>query len=351
MEVRYLDSSEKKRCRSLWEEAFPEDSASFVDYYMEEKTKDNRILVLEENGRILSMLHRNPYEVYAGDRLWKCDYIVGVATAEAGRRRGYMRRLMERALADMRAEGMPFSFLMPAAKEIYLPFGFTFIFDQPEWELPAMRIQDSTLAVRQITGGASEELMESAGRWMERWLGKRYEVFTRRDAEYMRRLVKEMESENGTLEEIQEKGKTAGFLGTWGLDGQEQRLLLAEPPLLREKGRARPAVMARIVSLPDFVKVIRLVEEAPAERLVFCLEITDELLAENQGVFRWTLDRTASFLERMSAAEDGKDTSGIIKIHIRDLTAWLFGYRVPGKLPAEAVFIRPIRGVFLDEVV
>lgn len=193
--------------------------------------------------------------------------------------------------------------------------------------------------------------MESAGRWMERWLGKRYEVFTRRDAEYMRRLVKEMESENGTLEEIQEKGKTAGFLGTWGLDGQEQRLLLAEPPLLREKGRARPAVMARIVSLPDFVKVIRLAEEAPAERLVFCLEITDELLAENQGVFRWTLDRTASFLERMSAAEDGKDTSGIIKIHIRDLTAWLFGYRVPGKLPAEAVFIRPIRGVFLDEVV
>ena len=79
MEVRYLDSSEKKRCRSLWEEAFPEDSASFVDYYMEEKTKDNRILVLEENGRILSMLHRNPYEVYAGDRLWKCDYIVGGA--------------------------------------------------------------------------------------------------------------------------------------------------------------------------------------------------------------------------------------------------------------------------------
>lgn len=112
------------------------------------------------------------------------------------------------------------------------------------------------------------------------------------------------------MEEIQEKGKTAGFLGTWGLDGQEQRLLLAEPPLLREKGRARPAVMARIVSLPDFVKVIRLAEEAPAERLVFCLEITDELLAENQGVFRWTLDRTASFLERMSAAEDGKDTSG-----------------------------------------
>ena len=54
--------------------------------------------------------------------------------------------------------------------------------------------------------------------------------------------------------------------------------------------------MARIVSLPDFVKVIRLAEEAPAERLVFCLEITDELLAENQGVFRWTLTGLHLFL-------------------------------------------------------
>lgn len=351
MEVGYLGSSEKKRCRNLWEEAFPEDSASFVDYYMEEKTKDNRILVLEENCRILSMLHRNPYDVYAGDRLWKCDYIVGVATAEAGRRRGYMRRLMERALADMRAEGMPFSFLMPAAEEIYLPFGFTYIFDQPKWELPEVRIQDGTLSVRRLTSVDSERIMEKAARWMNRWLGKRYELFVRRDAEYLRRLLKEMESENGSLEEIQEKGKTAGFRGIWGIDRQEQRLLLAEPPMLREKDGAGPAIMARIVSLPDFMKVIRLKEEANEERMIFSLEITDELVEENQGVFHWTIDRAASFLERVPAAEDRKDISGAIKIHIRELTAWLFGYRVPENLPAEAALIRPIQGVFLDEVV
>ena len=153
METAYLNSSEKNSCRSLWEEAFPEDSAPFTDYYMEEKTKDNKILVLRKNGRILSMLHRNPYEVYVRDRLWECDYIVGVATAREGRRRGYMRRLMNRALSDMRAEGMPFCFLMPAAEEIYLPFGFTFIFDQPEWELPAMRMQDSAVAVRRLSSG------------------------------------------------------------------------------------------------------------------------------------------------------------------------------------------------------
>ena len=122
-----------------------------------------------------------------------------------------MRRLMNRALSDMRAEGMPFCFLMPAAEEIYLPFGFTFIFDQPEWELPAMRMQDSAVAVRRLSSLDAEAVMEKTGQWMNSWLSKRYEVFARRDAEYVRRLLKEMESENGILEEIQEEGKTAGF--------------------------------------------------------------------------------------------------------------------------------------------
>ena len=46
--IRYLDGNEKAGSRDLWEEAFPEDSRSFDDYYFVEKLKDNRILVLEE---------------------------------------------------------------------------------------------------------------------------------------------------------------------------------------------------------------------------------------------------------------------------------------------------------------
>ena len=82
-----------------------------------------------------------------------------------------MRRLMERALADMRAGGEAFLFLCRGKKRFIFLLGFTFIFDQPEWELPAMRIQDSTLAsAADSPVVASEELMESAGRWMERGL-------------------------------------------------------------------------------------------------------------------------------------------------------------------------------------
>ena len=58
--IRYLEAEEKGRTRALWNEAFPEDSVSFGDYYYKEKTKDNRILVCEEEGRIVAMLQSIP---------------------------------------------------------------------------------------------------------------------------------------------------------------------------------------------------------------------------------------------------------------------------------------------------
>ncbi len=44
--IRYLTAEEKPLSRDLWEEAFPEDSRSFDDYYYSEKIKGNRILAL-----------------------------------------------------------------------------------------------------------------------------------------------------------------------------------------------------------------------------------------------------------------------------------------------------------------
>ena len=63
--MRYLSQEEKKNTISLWTEAFPEDSDSFLEYYYREKIKDNRILVAEEeeSAKIVSILHINPYKL------------------------------------------------------------------------------------------------------------------------------------------------------------------------------------------------------------------------------------------------------------------------------------------------
>ena len=101
--MRYLEQQEKTRTLPLWREAFPEDSEEFLEYYYTEKTADNRILAEEEEGRIVSMLHRNPYPVWAGSRRWNSDYVVAVATARDRRGRGLMRRLLA-CLSDRHAQ-------------------------------------------------------------------------------------------------------------------------------------------------------------------------------------------------------------------------------------------------------
>ena len=184
--IHYLQGEEKARSRKLWEEAFPEDSQAFRDYYYTEKTKDNEILVLEEQGKVMSMLHRNPYDLALGKQTAKCDYIVGVATDKEHRRKGYMRQLMERALKDMNAEKMPFCFLMPAFEALYLPFDFTYIYKKQNRVLTDKGL--SAFKSREATHG---ELKEAAA-YMNQWLAKRYEVYAKRDFAYMARLKKEL---------------------------------------------------------------------------------------------------------------------------------------------------------------
>jgi len=109
--IRYLEQEEKERTRDLWEEAFSEDSSSFVDYYYKEKMKDNRVLVFEREGQIVSMLHRNPYRIWLRGAECSCDYLVGISTAVAERGKGRMRSLILSVLRDMQEAGAKTEFL------------------------------------------------------------------------------------------------------------------------------------------------------------------------------------------------------------------------------------------------
>lgn len=360
--IRYLETGEKAACRSLWEEAFPEDSRSFDDYYFSEKMKDNRVLVLEEDGRIVSMLHQNPYRIRVREQVWRSDYIVGVATAADRRHRGYMRRLLERMMREMREERMPFCFLMPADEAIYRPFDFVYIFDQPQREL----VQAASLSVRPLlpwrrSVGGDGWLAELAG-WMERWLKNRYQVYAVRDEAYLQRLLKELASEAGTFDVLYHEGAMAGIRCEWGLEKREQRLLMTEPCYSRETETARPAIMARIICLEEFVKAIRLRESAPVEEFKILLEVEDSLIAENRGLWRWNLNREMSWVERCgkddgkafgegAVPDDGQAVNPDLRITIAELTGWLFGYHVPEAAREYADIIEPLKGVFLDEVV
>ena len=130
MIIRKLEQSEHIATRKLWEEIFPEDTKAFLDYYYYIKAAKNQIYVVEEDGRICSMLQLNPYRIRLEDKSFPSEYIVAVATKKEYRSRGYMRALLNTVLERMHSEKVPFTFLMPAAEAIYRPYDFRYIYDQ-----------------------------------------------------------------------------------------------------------------------------------------------------------------------------------------------------------------------------
>ncbi len=68
MIIRKLEQSEHIATRKLWEEIFPEDTKAFLDYYYYIKAAKNQIYVVEEDGRICSMLQLNPYRIRLEDK-------------------------------------------------------------------------------------------------------------------------------------------------------------------------------------------------------------------------------------------------------------------------------------------
>jgi len=160
-EVRYLSDQERSRSRALYEEVFVEDADGFSELYYQIKARDNQILV-EEDGAIVSMLHRNPYTFWFRGTKVRADYIVAVATKAAYRHQGRMRRLLTKALEDMYADGLPFTFLMPADEAIYTPFDFRLMGNDDEESLADL---------------TPEELAED------------YDLFVEKDEAYQRRHI------------------------------------------------------------------------------------------------------------------------------------------------------------------
>lgn len=348
--IQYLKQDEKWKSRGLWEAVFTEDSTEFVDFYYEEKAKRNRILAAEEEGEIVAMLHRNPWDIVVKDRLWRCDYIAGVATAKKWRHQGYMSRLLAKSFSDMYVEGMGFCFLLPVNPDIYRPFDFTFISGQPELSMNDKGMRG--LVGREFLehGGECREAAGFAGKFLE----ERYEVYAMRDEEYYRLLKKEVKCTGGDLLLLKTKDEEERLAGIYAYYGEEeeQRELLCFPDYVMESAPQKPGYMGRIVNLEEFVSVIRLKESSQMEQAEFVIEVTDRQIRQNHGVFRWTLDKNGSSLKKIREA----GPIPLFTVGIGELTAWLLGFsdggpQAPEGCQSAAELIQPLAGVFFDEIV
>ena len=239
--IRYLADNEKKKSEVLYREAFYEDKDEFVEYYYSYVTKNNKIMVLEQEGDICSMLHLNPYQLSVNGQKTDAYYYVAVATKKNCRHQGMMRKLLVQSLNDIQKEGHPFAYLMPADKAIYEPFDFRIVYEQKQIEVPA------------VPELANEMLSE------------RFDVFTMRDDWYVERIK------------------------------EEARICEGDPP-----SEIVPYIMMRITNVVNMLELLR--SEKPL-RVVLVVE--DSIVEENNGTFLWEISELESRCKKIQNSTEG----------------------------------------------
>lgn len=329
MALRKLLREEHGKTRKLWEEVFTEDTPEFLDYYYTVKTAENEIYVVEEDGEIRSMLHLNPYTMQIGERTYQTHYIVAVATEEAYRRRGYMAKLLEQATDDMRRNGEPFTFLMPAAEAIYYPHGFRFIYRQRQKNVMGKKSKNLQLNVEL----ADEKDCEMLADFANRILQERYEVYAKRDRHYYERLLQEVKSEDGGILLVKKEEKLLGFFSY----GKGENYEIIEP------------LFWEICEEAFYHAVYMLTEDETTE--VKCAGFWEEDTEEKPMIMAKVLD-----IPEMLKAVSAETLLGY-PIPIGDLTSLVFGYLdieemdFPKEIKKQWKTAKPLSKVFLNEIV
>jgi hypothetical protein len=347
--IKYLEFEEKQSTKNLYLEAFPEDKDTlFVDYYYREKIKDNEIIVEEDEGKIITMIHLNPYIMKICNSEYNIDYIVAVATKTSHRKQGKMANLMKQTLIDMYDDERPFTFLLPANPNYYRGLGFSYISKYTNTEV-SNKLKVKKLDIDElIKNGVSDNITNiTIVKFMNSWLEKNSEVYCVRSLNYLDRLCEELKTEDGSIEVfLNEVDEVVGIKISWGTEKKEIREFMCDTKYGELKQTDKEYIMARIVNLDEFIQFIKLREDSKRAGETYKLRIKDDIIKDNEGTYLWHINRETSYLERL----ENEDTLDLPEYDIAEFTSWLFGHNVSYKADF-CSDIKTLEKVFITEVV
>jgi len=336
----------KKELYTLWQDCFG-DSQSYTDFYFKWKVNENQILSIYKQDKISSMLHLNPYILMVQGSRIPVNYIVGVATKQEDRRQGLMRILLEASLHDMYQEHMPFTYLMPAAEAIYLPFGFRIVYEQEPWnqllsedrqkltqmDISHKSVSDSLNIVTLET--RDREKLEDLVAFSNQQLSQKYDVYTERTQYYYKRLVYEMKSTGGEVLLCYRKEKLVGYASYMaegdiyiteciyclgekeavmdGISKFTEKAINWDSRIDKKEDHNIPTIMARIVDWKSFVQNI-----SASEEINIIMEVKDPIIEDNNGVYSLQFTKQGCEVTRTKKEPE-------VSADIADLSRLFFG--------------------------
>lgn len=369
MEISKIMGETCKTTRPLWEEVFYEDSVQFTDYYFKNKAERNIGYVIGQ-APYDAMMFRTPYTLQIGKSQKEISYIVGVATRKECRHRGYMRELLLHSFREMYAEKQPFTFLMPANPAIYEPFDFQYVYERDVWtfkeaakDIPWFEsLKMKTLKQGKVFEAGEEKLKnelraaeflnesskayemkseldglysvrnlrkqfpefpigEYLAEFANQYLKEHYNIYVHRDAAYYEMQLKESEAQNGDIYVLFEQGNVKAFF-LYAREDEEvfiQEVMETESGVLdflQKSETKKPIIMARIIHLEEMMKLV-----CSKENSTMVIEIEDELIPENAGIYRWEMTPVESHVTKIKSENAGVTPE--ISMHIKDFATWI----------------------------
>lgn len=321
MEIRYCTEKDIDEIKQLWKYCF-QDSEGFFQYYFEHKfSKDNTIVVVEEN-QVVSSVQLNPYKILIRNQSFDTSYIVGVSTYPEARGNGYIKKLMSCVLNILYEKEHSVAILMPIDYRLYRSYGFEHCYDLYEYHLDVSSLHGYKKKgiFRRVTDQDTQKLVEIYRQFLVCKHG-----YILRDQKYFNLFLEEISSEDGQVYIYSdENNKPQGYivyyfqeqnlfvremfyLNQEALEAmlhfiyqhntQVKRVVLHTPiqdlvhfvlPNLRDtEVKIKPFIMGRVIHLKNFLQTIDVTEKWEGS-VIF--QIKDSWIAENNKIYEWFFD-------------------------------------------------------------
>lgn len=346
--IRYGMDRDFEKAKKIWQESFL-DSEDEVKFYFDNLYDRHKYLLLEEDDEIKASLHENPYRLNFNGTVFDSIYIVGVAVSPEYRGKGYMNQLIKESLIENRKRDVPFLFLSPINPEIYRKYGFEYVTRLTRYSMKTESIPygkiERAYDIKRIELNSDDELYEDL---VEVYNEKMRDssLYVDRDEKYYRDWVREIKSDGGDVYSIYLDEKVRGYVAFYRREKIEIREIFAKDrramenllafiktfkeyyPELEIKNidektleycfsnqkffekREFPFIMGRILNPLEVFKMMNIYD------IDMKILVTDSLIMENNGVYRFTQEGELSYEE----VEDWD-----IKIDIGDLSSLIFG--------------------------
>ncbi len=140
MKYEVFSKLDKDELKDIWLKCFSKETQRSSDWYFNGRFNEGRIVGYRLNGRIVTNLHLQKYDMQIRGQSVKTEWIVGAATLPEYRNKDLMANLLQDSLQDMKERGITATWLYPFKYSFYKKFGWAisttakrYVLDKPSF--------------------------------------------------------------------------------------------------------------------------------------------------------------------------------------------------------------------------